>query len=102
MIRLNAGEIDRAVGSNAGDHGNNHPGDRIVEDGGRQYQLAKVAAQRPNLHQNHGHDLDRRDGEGRTEKQRRHQLSTGRGNEPGRQRVGQGHTARKGHGNSKQ
>jgi hypothetical protein len=51
-------EIDVAVGGDAGDHGDDDPGDRIVEDGGGQHELAEVAPHRADVDQHHGQDLD--------------------------------------------
>ena len=73
QARADVAEVDRAVGGDARDDGDDDPGQRVVEDGGGQDELAEIAPDGADLHQHHGHDLDRRDGQRRAEEQRRHQ-----------------------------
>jgi hypothetical protein len=95
-------EVHRAVGGDAGDDGDDDPGQAVVEDGGGQDELAEVAPDGADLHQHHGHDLDRRDGKRRAEEEGRDQPRRGRGNEFRRQRIGQGHAANERHRDAEQ
>ena len=95
-------EVHRTVGGDAGDDGDDDPGQAVVEDGGGQDELAEVAPDGADLHQHHGDDLDRRDGQRRAEEERGHQARRARGDQLCRQRIGQGHAADERHRDAEQ
>jgi len=57
--RSYADEAHRAVRGHTGDDRDHDPGDRIVENRGREDQLPQVAPDGPNFHQDHSHNLHR-------------------------------------------
>ena len=94
--------LDGGLGRDARDHGDDDPRQRVVEDGGGEDELAEVAADHADLHQHHGHDLDRGDRQRRAEEQRRHQPRGVRRDEAGRQGIGQRDAAGEGDGDAEQ
>jgi len=84
----------------ARDHGDDDPGDGIVEDRRGEDELAQIAPHRADVDQHHGHDLHRGDRQRRAEEQRRDQPVLVHRNGAARQGIGQRHAQRERHGDA--
>ena len=74
QARADVRHAHRAVRRYARNNRDDDPGDRVIEDGGREDQLAEIAPDGADFHQHHRDDLHRRNRQRRAKEQRGDEL----------------------------